>query len=167
MMRAKRTSRITEPQAFKFLLRNVVMEANFTLERIDLGDPMAADVGYLIAQAHSMLEESDKAVDVLERVIAAQPNLPGGYVALSLIYRSDKNLMKSIDTLELALDRVSSASAELYYSAAIAHLEAEDLGTAQRYATEAYRLGYPLPGLKNKLADLGYWPPSASKADSH
>lgn len=166
MMRAKRASPIADPTTYNFLLRKVVIEVEFTFQRMELADPLAADVGYLLAQAHSMLDESDKAVEVLEKVIAAQPEMSGPYIALALLYRSENNLQKSLDTLELALNRVASVSAELYYTAAIAYIDADDLETAQRFATEAYKLGYPLPGLKNRLANLGYWPPSASNPDA-
>jgi len=165
MMRARQKSPTAESREYKFLLRSVIEEGQFTFRRMDLTDPIASEVAYLMATAHSLLGELGEGIKLLEQVIGAQPTLPGGYVAMALLYRRDKETVKAIDTIDHALNRVSVPSAELYYTAAMTYLDKGQLETAQNYAVQAYKLGYPLPGLQRKLAKLGYWPPKTEALD--
>lgn len=167
LMRAKATSPTTDALNYNFRLQQVLQEGNFTLARMDKTDPIAVDVAYTMATAHRMLGRFDQGVALLEDVMAAQPELPGAYVALALLYRRNEQNSKAVQILDMGLDRVTNPSAELYYTAAIAYIEKNDLETAQVYAIEAYDLGYPLPGLKRKLTKLGYWPPETMAADEN
>ena len=46
-------------------------------------------------------------------------------------------------------------SAELYYNRGLLELQRDNLDDAATYAAKAYAGGYPLPGLRNKLAEAG------------
>jgi tetratricopeptide (TPR) repeat protein len=54
----------------------------------------------------------------------------------------------------LALD---SNSAEAHYNLGLLYFRREDFSSAVEHARFAYELGYPLPGLKNKLIENDYW----------
>lgn len=49
-------------------------------------------------------------------------------------------------------------SPEVNYNAALLYTELEEYDLAVKHALLAYELGYPLPGLRNKLKRLGKWP---------
>ena len=44
--------------------------------------------------------------------------------------------------------------AELFYNTGLAYFDLKDYETAKKFANRAYKLGYPLPGLKRKLAGV-------------
>lgn len=48
-------------------------------------------------------------------------------------------------------------NATINYNLGLAYLKRKDYERAVVYAHKAYELGFPLPGLKNKLAELGKW----------
>ena len=50
---------------------------------------------------------------------------------------------------------IAPESAEIHYNYGLALVEIGDLEMAKQHARKAYSLGYPLPGLKNKLARVG------------
>jgi hypothetical protein len=41
-------------------------------------------------------------------------------------------------------------------------IKKKNYGEALKHAEKAYKLGHPLPGLKNKLIELGVWPQKSS-----
>jgi Flp pilus assembly protein TadD len=47
--------------------------------------------------------------------------------------------------------------AEVHYNLGLLYLDRKRLDDARTQAREAYRLGYPLPGLRDKLAAAGAW----------
>jgi hypothetical protein len=48
-------------------------------------------------------------------------------------------------------------SAEVHYSLGLFYFVQNDYKLANEHASRAYELGYPLPGLKNKLMAVGAW----------
>lgn len=51
--------------------------------------------------------------------------------------------------------RLNSNNPELHYNIGLLHLELGNLDEAKDHAVMAYELGFPLPGLRNKLRDHG------------
>ena len=43
------------------------------------------------------------------------------------------------------------------YNTGLAYLRKKEYDKARLYAKKAYELGFPLPGLKNKLVEAGKW----------
>lgn len=56
------------------------------------------------------------------------------------------------DALELI-----PGSPELHHNLSLLYILTEDFEAARKHAREAYRLGFPLMGAKNKLVRLGQW----------
>jgi tetratricopeptide (TPR) repeat protein len=48
-------------------------------------------------------------------------------------------------------------SSAINYNLGLAYFQRKAYGEARTYAKKAYALGFPLPGLKNKLAAVGKW----------
>ena len=59
-------------------------------------------------------------------------------------------------SLKVALD-LEPDSAEINYNAGLVYVDLREYDSALRHARRAYELGYPLPGLRNKLKRLGAW----------
>ena len=49
-------------------------------------------------------------------------------------------------------------SSEFHYNYGLLLADKGDFGTARMHAEKAYQMGYPLPGLRRKLAAAGHWP---------
>lgn len=54
----------------------------------------------------------------------------------------------------LKANKLEPNSAEILYNTGLAYAEVKDLDNAKKFAAKAYALGYPLPGLKYKIAEL-------------
>ena len=101
--------------------------------------------------------ETEYAIDVLRRSIEAQPSRVEHYGMLANIFRRQGNLEEALKVLNAANLAVSGTSAEIQYNLGLINLERGDYPAALGSAQAAYRLGYPLPWLKDKLTQLGVW----------
>jgi tetratricopeptide (TPR) repeat protein len=54
-------------------------------------------------------------------------------------------------------EKLGMVSADLYYNMGLLYIELGSKKEAMENAKKAYRLGHPLPGLRNKLKKLGAW----------
>ncbi len=66
------------------------------------------------------------------------------------------DLKQAVATYKSVLS-MDPSSAEGHYHLGLLYIELRDYPKSFAQAKEAYRLGYPLPGLRDKLAALGYW----------
>lgn len=53
--------------------------------------------------------------------------------------------------------RLDPSNATAHYNLGLLFVKRKDFAQAREHAHEAYRLGFPLPGLKKQLADAGQW----------
>ena len=73
------------------------------------------------------------------------------------IYLSQSgNLEKAIEQMEEAV-RLQPENANVNYNLGLLYMKKKNYEQANIYAKKAYKLGFPLPGLKNKLIDAGKW----------
>ena len=52
---------------------------------------------------------------------------------------------------------IDSRAVEAHYNLGLLYFRLGDFSSSVEHARSAYELGYPLPGLKKKLAMAGYW----------
>ncbi len=55
-------------------------------------------------------------------------------------------------------EQIFSDSPELHYNMGLLYFDRKEYTLAKQHAQKAYQLGYPLPGLRNKLKNMGQWP---------
>ncbi|KIO49480.1 tetratricopeptide repeat protein [Nitrosospira sp. NpAV] len=63
---------------------------------------------------------------------------------------------KAIDQLNVAVN-LQPEDPTINYNLGLLYAQKKDYGQARTYAKKAYELGFPLPGLKNKLMEAGKW----------
>ena len=63
----------------------------------------------------------------------------------------------ALESYKVAL-QIAPNSAEVHYNTGLMYTELRQYNLAGEHAVIAYDLGYPLPGLKNKLLRAGAWP---------
>jgi len=143
------------------LLSNAVSDGEFTYERTDTHSIVYPAVASVMAQAKYVNGDTDDAVQILQRAIDAQPSRFEAYGTLAEIYREQHQLDKAVAIMNQANTATGGESAEVQYNLGLINLEAGHVDAAVENAKHAYDLGYPLPGLANKLHKLGRWPPSS------
>jgi tetratricopeptide (TPR) repeat protein len=65
-------------------------------------------------------------------------------------------LDKAVEQLEYALS-LQPENPAVNYNLGLIHVQKKKYEQARTYAKKAYELGFPLPGLKNKLMEAGKW----------
>jgi len=90
------------------------------------------------------------------RAVQFKPDDGQTYLVLGIYRYRKKEYDQAIDAYERAITLMPE-SPEPHYNLALLHLALGDLARARERATLAYRLGYPLPGLKRKLRAAGAW----------
>ncbi len=85
-----------------------------------------------------------------ERATTFTPNDPVLYVIWGNYLYRKKEFPRALEVYQKALS-LDDNNADTHYSLGLLYLEMNDVERAQQHADRAYALGYPLPGLKNKL----------------
>lgn len=61
---------------------------------------------------------------------------------------------------------INGESADAHYNLGLVYVELADYESALAHAHAAYRAGYPLPGLRNRLKQLGHWREPVAQGNS-
>lgn len=91
----------------------------------------------------------------LQRAIRFQPKDGNVYLLYGLYLHKLKRLQDAESYYKQALELIPN-SAEANYNYGLLLTDMERFKEAQPYARKAYKLGYPLPGLKRRLASAGF-----------
>jgi tetratricopeptide (TPR) repeat protein len=156
----------SDPRERDFMLRRARDDALFSFTRAEPQSPVYPDMAITTAQIFQALGKPEDAYAALQKSIEAQPTRPEPYVLLAILHRGARKLDQAREVL-LQGDHVTrGTSAEIQYNLGLINLEIGDTAAANANARNAYRLGYPLPGLKDKLRRLGKWSDADEMATS-
>lgn len=142
-------------QERKFRYKMALNEINFTARKISPARPIYLEVQIHMARALYHNGSKDRSQNLLLKLIREYPAATAARIELASQYRKAKNTAKAIEVLEQATQAEFERSADLNYFLGVYHFHEGDLASAKKYADQAYKLGYPLPWLKNKLAQKG------------
>lgn len=98
----------------------------------------------------------EEAVHYFQKAIRMFPDRAGTHTAYGVFLHRNGKIREAIDQYREAL-KLNPASAETHYDLGLAYLDIHDYASANREAHAAYRLGYPLPGLRLRLQRMGHW----------
>ncbi len=132
-------------------------EASYTLARSSESHPMFAVMLTLRARAYFELGHFDDATADFKRAIQLHPEVPDSYAAWGLLLRRSGHLPQAREILERGIKATDGGTAELHYLLGIILTDMKDYAPALEHAKRAYKMGYPLPGLKRKLQNVGHW----------
>jgi tetratricopeptide (TPR) repeat protein len=153
-----------DPQQRKFFFTNAVGDLSYFTARVPPESGIMAKALYSLAEAYNGLGDRTTAMQTLTEAVESHPENPATHVALGLFLRNDKDLAGARKALEHGVQVIGdSVSAELDYDLALVLLESDQKEQAVKYAHKAYELGYPLPGLRMKLARMGLWSPDVAQ----
>jgi hypothetical protein len=132
-------------------------ETSYTLARSSESHPMFSTMLTLRGRAYFELGRYDDAKDDFGRAIQLHPDVPDPYAAWGLLLRQAGHLPEARDVLERGVKGTKGGTAELHYLLGIVLTDMKDYEPALEHAKLAYKMGYPLPGLKRKLQNAGHW----------
>jgi len=147
----------TAPLMRDFEMRRAWEDAMFSFSRAEPQSPVYPNMAVTVAQIRTEMGKPDEAEAALQRSMHAQPTRPEPYVMLAMIKRKAKQLPDALEVMKQADDVTHGQSAEIQYNLGLINLELGDKDASRANAKKAYGLGYPLPGLKNKLRKIGKW----------
>lgn len=92
-----------------------------------------------------------------DRAFRYRPKDPNLRLLFGMYYHMNDDVESAITQYQRA-EEMDPGSSEIQYNLGLAHFDAKDYDAALTHARKAYQLGYPLPGLRNKLRSVGRWP---------
>ena len=152
--RAKRTSSKLEA---KHLYENTFEEAQFARDRTKAENPFYPKISALMARTAHAIGKDDTADRVLREAQVHHPKNGELFAAEALIAYENHKLAAARDILIAGNEATERKSAELFYLLGLVQFDLKDYAASREAAKSAYALGYPLPGLKRKLAAAGQW----------
>ena len=133
-------------------------DAQYSYARTDPHSLVFPNISVTVAQIRVEMGHPDEAIDILKRAISAQRSRLEPYGMLALLYRKAHNLDQARDVLHEADTASGGTSPEIQYNLGLVNLELGDIDAAVANAEAAYKMNYPLEGLKDKLRQRGRWP---------
>ena len=92
----------------------------------------------------------------LERAIQINPKASQTYVIQGLHFQRLNARERAIGAYKQALD-LNPASSNAHYNLGLAYFDLKRFDLANLHAQATYVLGFPLPGLRDKLTRAGHW----------
>lgn len=93
-----------------------------------------------------------------DRAIRFKPDDATVYTIFSnYLLKTGKNKL-ALQNLEIA-EKIDPENPAIKYNLGLLYFNKKNYDKAMSYAKDAYALGFPLPGLKNKLKNVGKWAP--------
>jgi hypothetical protein len=132
-------------------------EAQFALNRTNPENPLFPKISSLMARAAHALGKDDVAERVIGDAQRYHPKSAELFAAAAVIKYDARKLEAARDILLSGNEATEHKSAELNYLLGLVQFDLKDYTAAREAAKNAYALGYPLPGLKRKLAAAGQW----------
>ncbi len=153
------------PKTREFQLSEAKSETQFTYRGLEADSLIIPAIFVTFGTICQEQKDFTCATDNFEKAITASPKEPAPYSALALLHRKNHQLGLARDVLMRGNTALEGKSAEIHYNLGLILLEMNDIDGALNYAQKAYLEGYPLPGLKKKLTQIGRWVnPSAEGA---
>lgn len=142
--------------AREVLIRNAENELTYTYDRVPQSSYMYGEVSANLAMLYGYANEPNKAMSILQKAIGIQPEYAGTYSAMSIILGKAGRDVKQLEILLKGNEAVNGESAEIHYFLGLYYMGHDEFEKARNHAIDAYRLGYPLPGLRENLREKGY-----------
>ena len=146
----------TLPSQRKFLLNRSLSEHRFALEHTPPDDPFAAEIRTRIGLTLREAKQYTDALQSLDAAIAVNQRYGDAYVAKALVQRDQNKTRECLATLRAGDEATGGQSLEINHFLAVVLMQQEQFEEAREHARRAYSLGYPLPGLRDKLKAAGY-----------
>jgi len=146
-----------DPEASRRLLERAAAETDFTFSKTEPSHHFFAQAATQMAFIHYELGHNAQAIKLLDEVIEAHPESAMAYNAKAVILFRRGEYETAEGVLVEGNEQVNGQSSEIHYNLGLVLIATGDTKRAAQHARQAYALGYPLPGLKQKLQRMGAW----------
>lgn len=136
--------------------QRAVEEYNFTFNRLPHNHPMRAEVGTRLGLAYGELGARDEADRHFDIALTECAECEIGYQGKAMYLRGRKELAAAREVLLKGDAATGGQSAQLNYMLGLVLVDLGEFDAAREHARKAYELGYPLPGLRDRLARAGH-----------
>ena len=107
------------------------------------------------------VKKYDKVAAHFKRAIYMYPKVAPTYIMHGIFFHKKGNIKSAIEQYKKAVE-VDPEQSEAFYNLGLAYMSIKKYEQAYLAAKRAYSLGYPLPGLKQKLKSVNQWPDMTS-----
>lgn len=152
-----RAQRELDPQRRRGILKSASRETGYTYSQLLArpGQPLFSEVSIAMALIEAERGSYGRAVDYVNSALAVSPHDEKLFIAMANIRSKEKKPALAKEALLRGDEATGGDSAEINYNLGLVSLELGEVDAAVDYARKAYSAGYPLPGLKRKLAAAG------------
>lgn len=91
-----------------------------------------------------------------DKAIEFRPDDSVVHTLYGIYLHKEKKYKQALKEYEIA-EQLKPDSADLQYNMGLLYVKLKDYKNALKHAHEAYKLGHPLPGLRDELKKAGYW----------
>jgi tetratricopeptide (TPR) repeat protein len=147
----------SEPKEKAYWLNRAKDETRYTYDRTSPENPMYARMAVTLARIYNELNRPNKSKEYIEKAMALHPEYDGSYIYVAMVHRKNGHQSKALEVLKQGNEVVSGKSAAIHYFMGLIYFDNGKYVLAKDHAQQAYRLGYPLPGLKRKLIEVDHW----------
>lgn len=112
----------------------------------------------LMTQTVEKMNKPRRADEYFRTAIELFPNQPATLGLYGVHLHRSGDIARAIEYYNRAL-QLDPDSAETHYNLGLAYLSQKNYDLANQHAQKAYRLAYPLPGLRDRLQQVGRWQP--------
>ena len=153
LIQMSRAPLVPDAQSRGYVYRRAVDEFEYAFRSSAVeGHPFKPRIAVQLALVYRATEDYDRAMAYALQARELDPGLEGAYSARAMLFRDRGELDEAAAALEEGLAAITGESAELNYFLGLTYLDLGRNELARQHAEVAYRLGYPLPGLRNRLA---------------
>jgi tetratricopeptide (TPR) repeat protein len=145
-----------DPGQRKFLLGRSVAEHNFALEHTPATNPLAAEIRTRLGLTYREAGDTAKAMGQFDQALQVNASYGPAYVGKAMLDRDANRIDSAVATLRKGNEVTSGQSAEISHFLSLLLLQQERYEESRTFARQAYANGYPLPGLRDRLARAGY-----------
>jgi tetratricopeptide (TPR) repeat protein len=144
-----------DPVEIRRMYTRAVEEIDYALRSTNPGNPVYAALCIAMAQAHTGLDDHKQAARFFDLARTTHPENAQAHASTAVWLRDQGKVADARKVLQEGIEAQQTPSAELHYLLGLVLIELGEYEAARKNADTAYALGYPLPGLKRKLAGLG------------
>lgn len=155
-LQLQRAKRVTSSGARRFALDAAVKEDNFALSACPAQNSFYPEIVTHLGLTYLEAGAPAKAEQQFDRAISTHPEYAGAYVAKASFLRKRGSVDAATAVLLKGSEATEGRSAEIENALGLAYFQQKNFEKAREHARKAYSLGYPLPGLRDKLAKAGY-----------
>tara|TARA_R110002072_G_scaffold205257_2_gene363126 strand:- start:219 stop:956 length:738 start_codon:yes stop_codon:yes gene_type:complete len=138
-------------------IKTAISDHSYTLSKASNQNKWYAYFAVSLAQIYRYQEEYDETIALVSPFTEIYPTYEAPYLLWSLVLRDQDKLSEAIEVLEQGNTATEGSSMEIHYFLGLNYHNKGMYELSLQHARVAYDLGYPLPGLKNKLMRSGHW----------